>query len=201
LRGFADTSPDARLDEPEVAFIGSWSLRKGRADWPHIVRHIREHVPGVRFAFLGTGTPRETVLAELGLDRNCNFVTVVPSYQSFELPRLLATATAGAFPSYAEAFGFGVVELLAAGLPTIAYAASGPRETLEPLSYPALVPVGNANALAGRLAEILRLDRHEYLRQSAESAARATDFHWRDIARATAAAYEEALGALSAGRS
>ena len=59
----------------------------------------------------------------------------------------------GLFPSYFEGFPFGVLEMLAAGLPVAAYDAPG-----APMMVPAewLAPRGDAHALAARLAWMLR---------------------------------------------
>jgi glycosyltransferase involved in cell wall biosynthesis len=189
----AASAPARRLARQEIVFVGSWTLRKGRADFARIVRRTRELRPDSRFRFLGTWVERDRVLADLGLPESADFVDVLPGYSPDDLPSLLADATVGVLPSYTEGFGLVVVELLAAGLPTVAYDASGPRSILDGLSYEPLVPVGDAEALAERLATLLAAQPDAFAGWSAEAAHRARDFLWDDIARATAAAYEDAL--------
>ena len=58
-------------------------------------------------------------------------VTVLPHYRSEELPELLAPVTVGALPTYVEGYGLGIVEQLAAGIPSIAYDVPGPRTLLR----------------------------------------------------------------------
>src|SRR5207245_4567771 len=131
-----------RLERKEVVFIGAWSLRKGAADWGGIVRLTRELAPGTRFRFLGTGVEREAVLADLGLPSG-EGITVVPRYPAADLPSLLGPATVGALPSSIEGWGHGVLEQLAAGIPTIAYDVSGPRSMLGLLDRALLCPAGD----------------------------------------------------------
>ncbi|HWX08347.1 MAG TPA: glycosyltransferase, partial [Gaiellaceae bacterium] len=156
----------------------------------------RELAPDARFLFLGTGVPRKQVLEDLSLAPGSELVEVVQRYDTSELPALLAGATVGVYPSYTEGFGFGALELLAAGLPTVAYDIPGPRDILSGLSHGSLVQVGDAETLAARAAELLTLDPATYTLRSEACSERARTFRWRGIAQSTAAAYEHALGTL-----
>lgn len=177
-----------RLAARTVAFIGAWNSRKGSRDWPAIVRRVRERVPDARFLFLGTGHDREYVLAGFpATDREG--LEVVPRYESRDLPALLAGATVGAFPGYLEGFGFAVLEKLAAGLPTVTYDAPGPRDTMSLLETPGMVPLGDTDAFAGRIAGLLRLPSEAYAARSEESLRAAARLSWREIAAATREAY------------
>ncbi|MHB8468727.1 MAG: glycosyltransferase family 4 protein [Gaiellaceae bacterium] len=151
-----------RLAARRVAFVGQWSLRKGRADWGEIVARTRARVPDARFDFLGTVTDRTTILRDLGVG-DVDWVTVLPHFEAAELPALLAGATVGAFPSYVEAFGLGVLEQLGAGLPVVAYDIPGPRDMLDRLdARRLLVARGDAGGLAASISELLLLDEHTY---------------------------------------
>ena len=134
-----------------AAFIGTWNSRKGARDWPAIAAGVRERVPDARFLLLGTGLAPERVLRDFPPELRAA-VEVVPSYDSDALPALLAPAAAGAFPGHLEGFGFAVLEKLAAGLPTVAYDAPGPRDSMARLAEPATVPAGDTGAFAARLA-------------------------------------------------
>ena len=123
-------SPDAA---PHVVFIGTWDARKGKYDFPDIVRHVSSAIPDVCFSFLGTHATRERVLSDLEI-ANGDRITVHPSFEPAALPELLATGTVAAFPSYLEGFGFAVIEELAAGLPVVAYDVPGPHGILAALS-------------------------------------------------------------------
>jgi glycosyltransferase involved in cell wall biosynthesis len=115
------------------------------------------------------------------------------------LPALLAAATVGAFPGYLEGFGFGVLEMLAAGLPTVAYDAPGPREMMRLQAIPTAVPLGDVGRFADLLVDLLALPAERYAECSADSSRVAAQFSWRQIARATAATYLEARDRLRQG--
>jgi glycosyltransferase involved in cell wall biosynthesis len=192
LAFFTERAPVAeRLAGRTVAFIGTWNQRKGARDWPEIAARVRERVPDARFLLLGTGLGAELVLRDFPAELR-PAVDVIPSYDSAELPRLLSRAAAGAFPGYLEGFGFAVLEKLAAGLPTVAYDAPGPRDVLgEQAAGEPLVPRGDTGAFAARLAGILTSPPKRWADLSAGATRVAALFSWRDIARRTLDTYQE----------
>jgi glycosyltransferase involved in cell wall biosynthesis len=189
----------ARLAETEIVFIGYWGVRKGSADWARIVRRIREDVPRARCAFLGTGCSEECVLEDLELTGDG--IRVVPGYESRELPALLKNGTVGALPSYIEGLPFAVLELLAAGIPTVAYDVPGPREILRLLDPSLLVPAGDAEGFGARISELLSLPSERYAELAQACLAVAQRFLWKDIATETLQAYASGLERLSKSQS
>jgi glycosyltransferase involved in cell wall biosynthesis len=180
-----------RLHNQEVAFIGYWSPRKGSRDFREIVRRTRRDSPQARFHLLGTGVPDDRVRRDLG--DMADFVRITRAFRSDDLPALLADATAAAFPSYIEGFGIAVLEGLAAGLPTVAFDAPGPRAMLGASPAGFLVPPGDAHALAERLSRWLNQSTSSYRRGSDEARAIAARFRWEAIAHRTFETYSEAL--------
>jgi glycosyltransferase involved in cell wall biosynthesis len=189
--GGGDAPPGMR-----VAFIGDWSARKGSHDWPDIVARVRGRVPAVSFAFLGTRVGAAEVLAEVSPD--AGGVDVVPSYRSEELGRLLDGVRVGALPSYIEGLGLGVLEKMAAGIPSVCYDVPGPRETVGQVDRRLLVPAGDTQAFAERVVELLEMDDERYRRLSERCRSVAEEFSWRLIGRATLSAYRERLSLLGA---
>jgi glycosyltransferase involved in cell wall biosynthesis len=186
--------PTDRLASKKISFIGMWSPRKGANDWRKIIRRVHAAVPDARFLFLGTLVEDRQVLNDLGMT-DADLIELVVEYRPEHLPQLLADSTVGAFPSYAEAFGFGVLEQLAAGIPCVAYDAAGPRMILEKDFPELLVPVSDFERLAATLVRVLRSDDAQYeqlSRRCAESAAR---FDWATIAEQTAEGYRAHLSA------
>jgi glycosyltransferase involved in cell wall biosynthesis len=149
-----------RLARKEVLFIGTWTLRKGRADIPAIVDAIVWRVPAARFHFAGTYEEPE-LRAELA--RHVGRIRVSATYPSHQLPGMLAEATVVMAPSYVEGFHLGVLEALVAGVPVAAYDIPGPRFMLSRLDARLLVPRGDVEALASRVAELLTADPREYV--------------------------------------
>jgi glycosyltransferase involved in cell wall biosynthesis len=187
----ARRSISERLAARTVAFIGAWNSRKGAKDWPRIVERVLARLPETRFLLLGTGHSREYVLRDFPAALR-PALAVIPGYRSEELPGLLAPATVGAFPGYLEGFGFGLLEMLAAGLPAAAYDAAGAREMTRRLAIPGIVPAGDAAAFADLLVDLLALPPERYAERSADSLRVAAELAWKDIACATCLAYREA---------
>jgi glycosyltransferase involved in cell wall biosynthesis len=145
--------------------------------------------------FLGTGLGAEVVQRDLELPE-CDWIRIVPSFASAELPELLAAAAVGAFPSYIEGFPFGVLEKLAAGLPVAAYDVPGPREMLKELPNQLLTPLGDTESLGAKVSSLLKLPLAEYARLSKDCEILANKYRWLDVAERTLQTYEEALAKL-----
>lgn len=181
---------------PKVAFVGMFDLRKGCVDFPNIVAAILRGVPNTTFKLLGTAglyqTEREARrFFPSYLQDRLEFRT---RYSSNELPALLSDCSAGIFPSYLEGFGFGLIEMLAAGLPVIAYDAPGPSSILPPEK---LVAPGDISSLANKIVEIL--ENRELLKSERLAAkAHSQQFNWRHIALKTDAVYRQRLEERSA---
>ncbi|HSQ24727.1 MAG TPA: glycosyltransferase family 4 protein [Pyrinomonadaceae bacterium] len=68
---------------------------------------------------------------------------------------LLAGLDVFVSPARAEPFGLSIVEAMAAGVPVIATASEGAREIIDPDESGRLVPIGNVEALAKSIADVL----------------------------------------------
>lgn len=186
---------EERLRKQKICFIGMWSLRKGSRDWPKIMSAIWQRHPAAKFVFLGTMLSEEVVRAELGFG-DARSISCLPTYDTNDLPNLLADAALALFPSYIEGFGLAVLEQLAAGLPTIAYDVPGPREILQPQAKRLLTPSGDPAAMAARAAEILALSVPDYVALSSACRQIAIQYRWSEIAAATIENYRAALDSL-----
>jgi glycosyltransferase involved in cell wall biosynthesis len=134
----------------------------------------------------------QNVWNDLDLERP-EFVEIVPSFDPDELPKLLSDCAVGAFPSYVEGFGMAVVEQLAAGLPTVAYDAPGPRDILRPRLPELLTAAGDTEKFSEIVAEIFERGPAHYEELSERSVQTAQSFSWPEIARNTVAEYRERL--------
>ena len=188
----AAASAEARWQKKKIVFIGMWSVRKGAKDFGEIIRQIRHRVPGACFLFLGTMIANENVWKDLDLNR-ADFVEIVPQFDPEQLPRFLSDCAVGAFPSYVEGFGMAVLEQLAAGLPTVAYEAPGPRDILQDSLAELLVPTDEVARFSEAISEILTNDLAYYRELSNRSVETARRFSWPEIARDTAAEYRKTL--------
>ena len=172
-----------REEPPRVCFLGTFDGRKGGADLPRIFARVARAVPGCQFRLLGTAgvIPDAEAVRSFFPGWLRDRLEVVPRFQRPELAARLTGCAAGAFPSYFEGFPFGVLEMLAAGLPVVAYRSPGPPMTL---TNDLLVPPGDANAMADRLVALLG-DEPTRARASAWARTRARTFTWEAAARAT----------------
>lgn len=175
------------LAAPVVAFVGTFDYRKGALDFPAIVSRVHRAVPAARFRLVGTRGLFQTeaeVRAHFPAHAQA-LLDVRPTYKPDDLPALMDGACVGLFPSRMEGFPFGVMEMLAAGLPVVAYDAPGPPEMLPPEW---LVPPGDAEALADVLVGWLQ-DAPAWQIARTWARHRAGEFTWARIARETCDAY------------
>jgi alpha-1,3-rhamnosyl/mannosyltransferase len=103
------------------------------------------------------------------------------------LPALMAGASLFAYPSREEGFGFPPLEAMACGVPVVATRTSSLEENL--VGSAALVPVGDAIALANELKRVLR-DETERERMRESGLERASQFQWSRTAEQTLVVYE-----------
>jgi glycosyltransferase involved in cell wall biosynthesis len=173
-------------DLPVIAFVGTFDVRKGSTDFPAIVRGIADRIPEASFRLFGTNRPAREILADFPRSLR-HRIQVTPHYAPESLPELLAPCSVGVFPSYIEGFGFGVLEMLAAGLPVVAYDAPGPPMML-PSTY--LVRPGDTTALSTKVVGLLS-NRAELSAAREWAKQRAHVFSWPAIAGQTSDFYRE----------
>ena len=176
----AGREAEDKLEQPTVGFIGVWNPRKGALDLPDIFQVIRRRHPDVQFHLMGTGRPADIVLNDFPPSLR-EAIDVTPSYAYDELPNLLSDVTVGVLPSYIEGFGLAVLEMLAAGIPTVAYDVPGPRDMLGRLSADVMTPPGDTDAMADTLNILLDASAADYECLSHHCVDVARGFQWEDI--------------------
>jgi glycosyltransferase involved in cell wall biosynthesis len=185
LASFGPARPEGPAS-PRVAFVGTFDPRKGAGDLPAIVRRITAEVPGCKFRLLGSRYLDEAYVRGSFPSSLRDRLEVIPRFEPDALPGLLRDCSTGVFPSYVEGFGFGVLEMLAASLPVIAYDAPGAPMMLD---REHLVPRGAVREMAQKTVALLR-DPGRLAADRAWARARAQQFSWRRAAELTSAAYE-----------
>lgn len=146
-----------------VAFIGTWGLRKGSYEIPHIIRNVRAARPETKFRLIGTYTSRDIILGQLSPEDRA-FVEVIPAFEPKELAKLLSDAKCGMFPSYIEGYPLGLLEMLAAGIPVVAWDVPGSQDIINESNFGILTPAGNIEKFSSSLLAYLNDDvelRHE----------------------------------------
>lgn len=193
LKRLLTCTPSLETDEPTLAFLGTFDYRKGCLDFAEIYDQLAARFPGLQLKLIGTSgmCPDASAVYRFFPQRIHGRITVIPCFEPEELPGILDGCSAGLFPSYREGFGIGVVEMLAAGLPVVAYDAPGPCDIL-PEAW--LAPRGDRLGLVERLIAVLNDSDRTVLIQRARSTAER--FLWSDIVRETHRTYGEALSRI-----
>lgn len=114
---------------------------------------LHRRFPDVRFALVGDGSERPALLRrveELGLRETVHLLGT-----RYDVPAVLARAAAFCLPSQAEGLSNAIMEAMAARLPVVATRAGGNAELVADGGTGFVVPVGDAAAMADRLARVL----------------------------------------------
>lgn len=141
----------------EICFIGTFDPRKGAREFPKIVRSIRSQDSGIKFLLLGTRSIfyDENSVLEFFDKRDREFIKIVPKFIPTDLPELIKKSSLGIFPSYYEGFGYGVIEMMASGMPVLAYDCPGPHDILP---SECLFEIGDWEALTKKGLQLLEDD-------------------------------------------
>tara|TARA_R110002072_G_scaffold276051_2_gene437704 strand:+ start:45697 stop:46815 length:1119 start_codon:yes stop_codon:yes gene_type:complete len=120
------------FNSKEVSFIGSFDPRKGSIEFPKIISKVVEMNPEVIFNLLGCKgrhTSEEQILSLFPKSIHKN-INIKMHFDPAELCDLLKKTSIGIFPSHLESFGFGLLELMLRGIPTVGYDVPGPSDLL-----------------------------------------------------------------------
>jgi 2-deoxystreptamine N-acetyl-D-glucosaminyltransferase/2-deoxystreptamine glucosyltransferase len=183
----APRAPRGRTPEPVVAYVGRVSAEKG---WPALLR-IAEALPEVRLLVVGDGPDLPALRAQATARGISARMTLTGAVAAEEVPAALATAHVLVLPSEHEELGSVLIEAMAAGLPSVAYAVGGVPEAIVDGVTGILVPPGDAAALAAAVARALG-DEDLLARAREEGPRRASERHGVEAAsRRLVALYEE----------
>lgn len=185
--------PEWRGAGGTVAFVGRIDEpRKGLPvlleAWPAVVaRH-----PGARLLVAGRGDTEEAASSlPVGLRGTVTFLGAVSDHDK---AALLRTADVYVAPhTGGESFGVVLVEAMAAGAPVLASDLAAFRAVLGGGRYGQLFPVGEAGALAVRLAELLA-DAESRERLSSAGRLAAARYDWDVVGAEVLDVYETVVG-------
>ena len=178
---------------PIVGYVGTLHPRKRAASLAPLAARILARVPDARFLIVGDGPergPLEAACARLGIADRFAFVGYAERVAPF-----LRRMDVLIHPSTNEGSSNAILEAMAIGVPVVAYAVSGNRETIVHGATGSLVPDGREDALAAAAADLLE-NAGEARRLGAGGRVRIErDFSVEAMVRATAAIYDEAISA------
>lgn len=187
------------LGLPEHGFI-ALAVRRltGRMGLEQLIRAWASVPPEAVLLLAGEGDGRarlERLVEELGLSPRIRLLGRVPDA---DLPRLYQAADLCVVPSLAlEGFGLTVLESLASGTPVVATATGGMAEVLPRLSRDCLVPPGDVEALAARIARAVTRPQDEPAQDDCRRFAES--FSWPSRGGAVLSVFERAARRTAGG--
>jgi len=143
-------------DSRVVGFVGRLVEEKGILDLLEAAKSVAATVPEARFLIVGPydeekpDALRSDVAERYGIADRCRFLGMRD-----DMPELYALMDVLVLPSYREGFPRAPMEASAMGVPAVVTDIRGCRETVEPGVNGLLVPVGDVDALARALVELL----------------------------------------------
>lgn len=192
FRAFANAANEGdRTNRKKIVFVGTFDYRKGCLDLVRMMSMLWVEDPDFRLTLLGT---KGLFQSEQDVRRHFpgnsqNRISVVEKFRNDELPTLLASQSIGVFPSYYESFGFGCLEMMASGLPVVAYESPGP-ESFVPREL--LVARGDIDALSSQVRQLSKCaDVYSRCRQQCIDASR--QFCWESIGAQASEIYHDRL--------
>jgi glycosyltransferase involved in cell wall biosynthesis len=181
---------------PLILTVGSIFQRRHVDILMRAFARIARHLPTARLVIVGENrtypyVDLDPLVRHLAIGDRVDLRSYVPDE---ELRALYARASVFAFLSTYEGFGLTPLEALAAGVPTIVYDTPVSREIYGDAA--AMVPIGDIDALATRLRQMLTApavdDRGPRADRDQRAHAIRARYSWTRTASATLAAIEEA---------
>lgn len=147
------------IEAPVIGFVGRLAAkRKGFLDFLAAGQRVLAQLPQVRFLIVGEADPGKpdavepSAAAEYGLTQACLFLGHRPNC---ELPMLYKVMDVLVLPSLFEGVPRAVMEASAMGVPAVVTDVKGNREAVEHNRNGLLVPLGDVQALAEAILELL----------------------------------------------
>jgi glycosyltransferase involved in cell wall biosynthesis len=141
---------------PVIGFVGRLVEEKGILDLLEAAKVVIQAIPGTQFLIIGPydadkpDALRPKVAERYGVGANCRFVGMRD-----DMPELYALMDVLVLPSYREGFPRAPMEASAMGVPAVVTNIRGCREAVEHGVNGLLFPVGDSDALARALTELL----------------------------------------------
>lgn len=177
---------------PVVVNVGALVAHKGQRFLVEAMAAVRRRVPDAQLVIFGEGDLREPLtrqIKDLGLEKHVVLA-------GFREDVLAVTKSADLFvmSSVTEGLGSAVLDAMAMGLPVVGTRAGGIPEVIEDGVTGALVPPGEADALADAIVEMLeRSDASARMREAGQARVR-KEFGVDKLVEGTLAAYRRVTG-------
>lgn len=135
--------------------VGSLSLYKDHGNLLRAAALVAQQPGNIKFLVAGGGSPRTLeALEEQAEAAGLRDKVLFLGHRS-DVPDLLAACDLFVLPSRREAFPLGVLEAMALGKPVVATDCGGTREMIRDGYDGFIVPVGDPEALAGKILDLI----------------------------------------------
>jgi glycosyltransferase involved in cell wall biosynthesis len=141
----------------QVLMVARIVPEKGIAEYLEAARSIRASDPSIEFLLAGFFESSTRGFSRAWLDGQCRVSGVRYIGHVDDVRLLLADSAVLVLPSYAEGRPRSVQEALATGRPVVTTDAPGCRDAIVDGVHGRVVPVRDAQALAGAIVDVLRL--------------------------------------------
>ncbi len=183
----------AGQDGPVVLTVSRLVPLKNVALLLHACAEARRRIPHLRVAIVGEGPDRDRLVelsARLGLSDAVVFAGYVPHA---ETPAWYRSADLFALSSDFDNSPNVVLEAMASGLPVVATDVGGVSDFVRPGEQGALVPRGDASAMASAIVDLLSAPGRARAIGAANRTTAVTQYSWRASARQLLDVYERVL--------
>jgi glycosyltransferase involved in cell wall biosynthesis len=141
---------------PVVGFVGRLVEEKGIPELLQAARIVHTAIPEARFLFIGPKDEDKAdaispeIAQKYGVAKICMFTGL-----RHDIPELMALMNVFVLPSHREGFPVSIMEAAAMSLPCVVTNVRGCREAVEHGRNGLLVPLGDVDALAAAIIELL----------------------------------------------
>jgi glycosyltransferase involved in cell wall biosynthesis len=165
--------PGRKSPKPTIVYFGGF--REYKRPWVPIIVYgkLRKRIPDLTLLMIGTSSDEPRLKATLGAMGNAR-IAFPGRLTDPELGEVVSRAWVNIHSSVSEGWGFSILEAAAAGTPTVAFAAPGVSDTIEPGVNGLIVPDGDIEALADAAERIL-VTKEEWVTRTRKSA---VPFNW-----------------------
>lgn len=181
------------IDSLLVGSVGELTPLKGQAEILHAARQLLKQLPQTHFIIAGIDHSREKqhraqleqLLKELDLKAHVSLVGWLD-----DLAELYCALDVFVSASHSESFGLAIAEAMASGTAVVATKTEGASELVRTRETGLLVPIGNVDALAESISQLLG-DKEERVRLGvAAQEAAAANFSLERMIEETEAIYQ-----------
>lgn len=176
-------------DNPIICFIGTFDYRKGAIHFSEFFSDIQKKIPEAKLRLIGCKGMFQTQKEILNFFPNHlhSKIEVILTFDREKIAEYLKDCSIGIFPSYMEGFPFGVLEMMSAHLPVLAFDSPG-AGMMVPSEH--LFTPGDMKNLSQKAVELLQ-NKELLTQKRIEAKSRVVKFTWEEVTKETIGMYDQ----------